>query len=73
MRRDPLFGFEVPYAVEGVEPRLLTPRDTWIDARAYDTEARRLVNLFNRNFARFENHVDAEVRAAAPVEVLAAE
>ncbi len=73
MRRDPLFGFEVPFAVEGVEPRLLTPRDTWIDAKAYDNEARRLVGLFNRNFERFESHVDAEVRAAAPVAALAAE
>ena len=66
MRRDPLFGFEVPYAAEGVDPRMLVPRDTWIDGKAYDEQAQRLVGLFNRNFARFETHVDAEVRAAAP-------
>ena len=66
MRRDPFFGFEVPYAVEGVDPRLLTPRETWTDASAYDEQARKLVRLFNRNFERFEANVDAEVRAAAP-------
>ena len=66
MRRDPFFGFEVPYAVEGVDPRLLTPRETWTDASAYDDQARKLVRLFNRNFERFEANVDAEVRAAAP-------
>ena len=66
MRRDPFFGFEVPYAVEGVDPRLLTPRETWTDANAYDEQARKLVRLFNRNFERFEANVDAEVRAAAP-------
>ena len=66
MRRDPFFGFEVPFAVEGVDPRILVPRETWTDAKAYDVQARRLVGLFNRNFTRFEAHVDAEVRAAAP-------
>jgi phosphoenolpyruvate carboxykinase (ATP) len=73
MRRDPLFGFEVPYAVEGVDPKMLVPRDTWLDAKAYDVQAQRLVELFTRNFARFEAHVDAGVRAAAPVLGVAAE
>ena len=72
MRRDPIFGFEVPYAVEGVDPRLLTPRDTWLDAKAYDAEAERLVALFKRNFARFEDRVDDDVRAAAPKTSMAA-
>ena len=72
MRHDPIFGFEVPYAVEGVDPRLLTPRDTWLDAKAYDAEASRLVGLFKRNFAKFEDSVDDEVRKAAPIDVLAA-
>ncbi len=66
MRRDPLFGFDVPYAAEGVDPRMLVPRDTWGDAAAYDAEARRLVELFTRNFQRFESGVDARVKAAAP-------
>jgi phosphoenolpyruvate carboxykinase (ATP) len=72
MRRDPIFGFEVPHAVEGVDPRLLTPRDTWLDAKAYDAEAARLVGLFRRNFARFEDRVDDDVRAAAPKHSMAA-
>ena len=66
MRRDPLFGFEVPFAAEGVDPGMLTPRDTWADGAAYDREASRLIGLFNRNFARFEAGVDAKVKAAAP-------
>ena len=66
MRRDPLFGFEVPRALDGVEPRILTPRETWGDAKAYDAQAIALVGMFNKNFVKFESHVDEDVRGAAP-------
>jgi phosphoenolpyruvate carboxykinase (ATP) len=63
-RRDPNFGFEVPCAVEGIDPALLDPRRTWADPAAYDAQARRLVRMFADNFARYEAHIDAEVMAA---------
>jgi phosphoenolpyruvate carboxykinase (ATP) len=64
-RRDPFFGFEVPVAVPGVEPRLLDPRATWSDPQAYDAQARELVEMFAANFARFDQVADQETRAAA--------
>ena len=67
MRTDPVFGFQVPLALTGVDTRILTPRDTWADARAYDEMAARLVDMFNKNFERFAGHVDADVRAAGPL------
>jgi phosphoenolpyruvate carboxykinase (ATP) len=73
MRLDPLFGFEVPTALTGVDPRILNPRETWPDKAAYETQARALVDMFTKNFAKFEGHVDAEVRAAAPALRQAAE
>jgi phosphoenolpyruvate carboxykinase (ATP) len=66
MRRDPVFGFEVPVTVPGVEPGILNPRDTWADKAAYDAQARKLVDMFIKNFAKFEVHVDDDVKAAAP-------
>jgi phosphoenolpyruvate carboxykinase (ATP) len=63
-RRDPLFGFEVPVDVPGVDASLLDPRSTWADADAYDVQARRLAVLFAENFARFE--ADESVAAAGP-------
>jgi phosphoenolpyruvate carboxykinase (ATP) len=66
MRVDPAFGFEVPTALEGVDPKILDPRETWADKAAYDLQARALVKMFRDNFAKFEPHVDADVKAAAP-------
>jgi len=65
-RTDPFFGFAVPREIAGVDPALLDPRGTWKDPAAYDAQAARLVEMFNENFARFADHVDEKVRAAAP-------
>lgn len=73
MRTDPLFGFQVPMALAGVDPKILKPRDTWADAAAYDAQAQALVDMFTKNFAKFEAHVDADVKAAAPAMKQAAE
>ncbi len=66
MRTDTLFGFQVPLALPGVDPKILTPRDTWTDPAAYDMMAAQLVKMFAKNFERFERSVDADVRAAGP-------
>jgi phosphoenolpyruvate carboxykinase (ATP) len=73
MRTDPLFGFEVPTAMPGVDPAILNPRETWADKAAYDAQARALVDMFNANFAKFAVHVDDDVKAAAPALQQAAE
>lgn len=73
MRVDPVFGFEVPTALEGVDPAILNPRETWADKSAYDAQAQALVDMFSKNFAKFEVHVGADVKAAAPALRQAAE
>jgi phosphoenolpyruvate carboxykinase (ATP) len=67
MRTDPVFGFQVPLGLPGIDARILIPRDTWADKVAYDVMAARLVEMFTANFARFADHVDADVRASGPV------
>ncbi len=66
MRIDPMFGFQVPLALEGVDKSILNPRETWADKVAYDAQAKALVEMFTKNFGKFEAHVDADVKAAAP-------
>ncbi len=71
-RRDPYFGFAVPTSVPGVEPHILYPVKTWADKAAFAETAKRLVGMFETNFTRFADHVDADVRAAAPAMSIAA-
>jgi phosphoenolpyruvate carboxykinase (ATP) len=64
-RKDPHFGFDVPVAVERVDPALLDPRRTWRDGAAYDRQAAKLVAMFVQNFARYVPFIDEDVKAAA--------
>ncbi|MEL6735973.1 MAG: phosphoenolpyruvate carboxykinase, partial [Pseudomonadota bacterium] len=66
MRRDAHFGLLVPTSVPGVDDALLDPRSTWEDPAAYDAQAAKLVSMFIENFEKFEAHVDASVKQAAP-------
>ncbi len=72
MRRDPVFGFHVPLELEGIDGTILDPRKTWSDGAAYDETAKALVDMFKKNFSKFEPYVDADVRAAAPDQYRAA-
>ncbi len=72
-RTDPYFGFSVPVSVPGVEPHLLYPFKTWRDKSEFDVTARKLVTMFQENFVKFEQHVDADIRRAAPEVRIAAE
>ena len=72
-RTDANFGFDVPVSVEGVDDKILTPRETWADKDAYDVQAAKLVEMFVKNFETFEDHVDGAVLNAAPAVHMAAE
>jgi len=50
-----------------VNPSYLNPRDTWEDVGAYDEAAKKLVNLFMKNFEQHVHNVDNEVRSALSI------
>ena len=64
--QEPAFGLAVPTEVLGVPSEVLLPRRTWSDPMAYDAQARRLAELFRRNFEQFQDQVQDAVRAAGP-------
>ncbi len=66
MRKDPVFGFEVPTSCPGVDPKLLNPREMWDDKAAYDEAYGRLSNKFCRNFEQFRPLVSNDVIEAGP-------
>lgn len=73
MRTDPIFGFQVPLELEGIDEKILNPRETWADKNAYDAQAQALVQMFVDNFEKFESHVGPDVLDAAPAMQHAAE
>jgi phosphoenolpyruvate carboxykinase (ATP) len=65
-RIDPQFGLAVPTSVRGVEPHILEPIKTWASRAEFAATAARLIEMFKDNFAKFELHVDEDVRGAGP-------
>ena len=65
-RSDPVFGFEVPVSVPGVDAELLDPRSTWRDPDAYDRKARELARMFRGNFEQFAESAGDAVTSAGP-------
>jgi phosphoenolpyruvate carboxykinase (ATP) len=63
--RDPVFGLDVPTAVEGVPVEVLDPRGTWSDGAAYDAQAKKLADMFRKNFEKFGD-ASEEIRSAGP-------
>jgi phosphoenolpyruvate carboxykinase (ATP) len=57
---------KVPQAVPGVPTKIMNARSTWPDGAAYDAQARKLADMFRKNFERFGDAVSGRVRAAGP-------
>lgn len=64
--RDPIFNLDVPKHVEGVEDRVLMPRNAWADRDEYERCARKVARMFEENAAQKYPDMPEEVRAAGP-------
>lgn len=64
--QDPIFGFEIPTECPNVPTELLQPRNTWADKHAYDATAKKLAQLFQKNFATYADGTNEETRKAGP-------
>lgn len=65
--RDPIFGLEVPTSCPNVPSEILVPRNVWADKAEYEATARKLADLFTKNFEQYADGASAEIRAAGPV------
>lgn len=64
----PVFGFDVVTECPNVPSEILIPRNAWADKAAYDATAKKLADLFNKNFETYAVGASAEVKATAPIE-----
>jgi phosphoenolpyruvate carboxykinase (ATP) len=62
---DPVFGFNVVAECLGVPGEILLPRKAWADKAAYDSNAKKLFELFQNNFKKYEGSIRATVVADA--------
>ena len=62
---DPVFGFNVVSECLGVPGEILLPRKAWADKAAYDSNAKKLFELFQNNFKKYEGGIRATVVADA--------
>jgi phosphoenolpyruvate carboxykinase (ATP) len=65
-RRDSTFGFAVVVECPNVPQEILMPEETWSDPAAYRATAKKLADLFVKNFANYKSGVSEAVRAAGP-------
>ncbi len=64
----PVFNFEVPTALPGVDPAILDPRDTYADAKEWEVKAADLASRFIKNFGKYTtNEAGKALVAAGPV------
>nr|MCR5557219.1 phosphoenolpyruvate carboxykinase (ATP) [Butyrivibrio sp.] len=64
-KKIPIFDFEVPTALPGVDPAILDPRDTYADASEWETKAKDLAERFTKNFKKYEGNDAGKALVAA--------
>ena len=61
----PFFNFTVPTQLEGVDPNILDPRDTYADAAVWEEKAKDLASRFIKNFVKYESNEAGKALVAA--------
>jgi phosphoenolpyruvate carboxykinase (ATP) len=61
----PMFNFEVPTELPGVDTNILDPRNTYADASEWEVKAKDLAGRFVKNFAKYEGNEAGKALVAA--------
>lgn len=63
---DPIFGLAIPKSCPHVPSNILSPKNTWADATAYDNQAQKLARLFKENFEQYKEGSSQAIINAGP-------
>ncbi len=61
----PIFNLQIPKAINGMDSKILNPRNLWADKNAYDQTARKLASLFIENFKLYTDAPQAKALVVA--------
>ena len=61
----PIFDFEIPTALPGVDPAILDPRDTYANPEEWTVKAKDLAERFINNFKKYEHNAAGKALVAA--------
>lgn len=61
----PIYNFQVPTSLPGVDPAILDPRDTYEDPAEWDKKATHLADLFIKNFVKYTGNEAGKALVAA--------
>ncbi|HKK24602.1 MAG TPA: phosphoenolpyruvate carboxykinase (ATP), partial [Gracilimonas sp.] len=64
--KDEVFGFDIPTSCPDVSAEILQPRNTWDDGSKYDAQAKKLGQLFDKNFEAYKEDSSDEIINAGP-------
>ena len=64
-KKIPFFDLEIPTELEGVDTKILDPRDSYREPAEWEKKAKELASRFIKNFAKYENNAEGKALVVA--------
>ena len=62
----PIFNLQYPTNIEGVNPKILNPEDSWQSKDEFKETLEKVASMFRENFKKFTNDASEQVKAGGP-------
>lgn len=59
-KKIPYFDLEIPTHIDGIDSKILDPRDTYTESQEWEERAKTLANNFINNFKKYEDNVEGK-------------